>query len=120
MKKLFYILLFVSHLVDAQVPDVVKEMRTTPATTPLNSIDFGGSNYVQGTATMGGFVYFFAKSCQTFYYSLYKSDGTAAGTQEIKSFPIIGERTIHLLGATATKVFFKINWPKSEKQTKIP
>jgi ELWxxDGT repeat protein len=110
MKKILYVLIILSHLVNAQVPDLVREMRTTPATTPLNSIGFGGSNYVQGTATMGGYVFFFAKSCQTCYYSLYKSDGTAAGTQEIKSFPNIQDRTIQFLGATATKVFFKINW----------
>lgn len=110
MKKLLYILLFMSYVGNAQVPDLVKEIRTTPAATPLNSIEFGGGNYSQGTATMGGFVYFFAKSCQTCYYSLYKSDGTAVGTQEVKSFSNIQERTIQLLGATATKVFFKINW----------
>jgi trimeric autotransporter adhesin len=110
MKKTLFLLLLCTQVIFGQVPDLVKEMRTTPATTPLNSIEFGGSNYVQGTATMGGFVYFFAKSCQTCYYSLYKSDGTVAGTQEIKSFPNIQERTIQLLGATATKVFFKINW----------
>ncbi len=110
MKKILLLLLFSSNFLLAQVPDLVKEMRTTPATTPLNSIEFGGGNNAQGTATMGGFVYFFAKNCQTCYYSLYKSDGTAAGTQEVKSFPNIQERTIQLLGATATKVFFKINW----------
>ena len=110
MKKLLYILLFLSHVGNAQVPDLVKEMRTTLATTPLNSIEYSGGNNALGTATMGGYVFFFAKSCISCYYSLYKSDGTAAGTQEIKSFPKIQERNIQLLGATATKVFFKINW----------
>lgn len=109
MKKLLYILIFLSHLVDAQVPDLVKEIRTLPPTTPTNSTTYGGGQYPLGQATMGGYVYFWGKSCQTCGYSLYKSNGTAAGTHEIRSFNGDGDRNFQLI-ASNNKVFFKIDW----------
>ncbi len=109
MKKILSVLIFCSQLTFAQVPDLVKEIRTLPPTKPTNSTTYGGGQYPTGQATMGGNVYFWGKSCQTCGYSLYKSNGTAAGTQEIRSFNADGDRTFQLI-ASNNKVFFKIDW----------
>ena len=109
MKKIFLLLVFISKIAFAQVPDLVKKIRTSPPTTPINSVEFGGGQYTSGTATLNGFVYFFGKSCKTCNYSLYKTDGTVGGTQEVISFPKSDDRIIQLI-ASNSKVYIKVGW----------